>query len=732
MGEMRDISENQPGPADGGRVMRAALIGCGKIAKMHVSALAGAGVSLVAVCDRDRQRAAQIAALAPGARAYDDADALLAEMRPDVVHVLTSPASHATLAIKSAQAGAHVLVEKPVALSVEEADAMIEAARVNGVRVMANHNWLFKPSVQRARALVESGEIGDVVHVESYYGLTDEAAQFAAAGGAHWAYRLPGGVFTNFLPHLVYLQDEFLAGIESVAGVTVGRDPHAEDQPSELTALVQGRRATGVMTVSTRARPYTRYLRVFGTKGIVHADLASEVTTVNRQRRLPRLVTKVLFNLEVVPQLAVGTVVNSAKVATGAMRNMPDLHAFVADLYRALASGQEPPTSADDGRTVVRVMEQVWARMPEPAHRPPAPAPVAPAEPRTPVERRIVDDGGIRGRVVVTGAAGYLGRHVASALVRCGADVRAVVRDPSRVPRDLERETEVVTANLVDADSVHAAVRDVDLVVHCAALTTNNVPWSLHEETNIRGTTTLFGAARDAGVRRLVHVSSVIVYGLDAPSNKPLSEATRLPTGVDPWAFYQRSKFEAERALTNGAASAGPEIVVVRPGIIYGPGAEGPLKRGLVQLGSIRLTIGRGGNHLPLTYVDNVVDGIMLALVSPAAAGQAYNLVDQPQPQIRTAALRAAAVVGEPTRLVPVSPTALARLARFLEHRRRVAEADSPPRLSRFQIASATRDVLYDSGKAHRELGWVSAVSLEEGLQRTFGTNGGPPAPAGR
>jgi 2-alkyl-3-oxoalkanoate reductase len=732
MGEMHTITEGRSGPVDEGQVMRAALIGCGKIAKMHVSALASAGVNLVAVCDRDGQRAAQIAALAPGARAYRDADALLAEMRPDAVHVLTSPASHAALAIKAAEAGAHVLVEKPVALSIDEADAMIDAARANGVRVMANHNWLFKPSVQRARALVEAGEIGEVVHVESYYGLTDEGAQFAAAGGGHWAYRLPGGVFTNFLPHLVYLQDEFLAGIESVAGVTVGRDPHADDQPSELTALVQGRRATGVMTVSIRARPYTRYLRVFGTKGIIHADLASEVTTVNRQRRLPRLVTKVLFNLEVIPQLAAGTAVNTAKVATGAMRNMPDLHAFVAELYGALATGREPPTSADDGRTVVRVMEQVWERMPERAHRRPAPAPVAAAEPRTPAERRIVDDGGIRGRVLVTGAAGYLGRHVASALLRCGADVRALVRDPTRVPRDLERDTEVVTANLVDADSVHAAMSDVDLVVHCAALTTNNVPWSLHEETNISGTRTVLGAARDAGARRLVHVSSVIVYGLEAPSNRPLAESTPLPTEVDRWAFYQRSKLEAERALTNGAAAAGPEIVIVRPGIIYGPGAESPLKRGLVQLGSTRLTIGRGANHLPLTYVDNVVDGILLALVSGAAAGQAYNLVDEPQPQIRSAALRAAAVTGEPTRLLPVSTTALTRIARFLEHRRELADADSPPRLSRFQIASAARDVLYDVGKARRELGWVSAVSLDEGLQRTLAANGGPPAAAGR
>jgi 2-alkyl-3-oxoalkanoate reductase len=407
---------------------------------------------------------------------------------------------------------------------------------------------------------------------------------------------------------------------------------------------------------------------------------------------------------------------------------MPDLHAFVAELYGALADGREPPTSADDGRTVVRVMEQVWERMPDAAHRPPPPASPARAEPRTPVERRIVEDGGIRGKVLVTGAAGYLGRHVASALVRCGADVRALVRDPARVPRELERDTEVVAANLVDADSVHAAMRDVDLVVHCAALTTNNVPWSQHEETNIGGTRTVLGAACDGGVRRLVHVSSVIVYGLDATSSPPLAESTPLPTEVDRWAYYQRSKLEAERALTNGAAAAGPEIVVVRPGIIYGPGAEGPLKKGLVQLGSTRLTIGRGANHLPLTYVDNVVDGILLGLVSPAAAGQTYNLVDEPQPQVRTAALRAAAVLGEPTRLLPVPSAVLTRIAEILERRHEKTQADSPPRLSRFQIASATRDVRYDVGKARRELGWVSAVSLDEGLERTFATNGDSPA----
>lgn len=698
--------------------MRAGLIGCGTIAKMHVSALQRAGVDVVAVCDRDPQRAAQLGGLATGARVFRDAGTLLAEVHPDVVHILTPPASHAPLAIEAAEAGAHVLIEKPVALSTSEADAMIQAARAHGVHVVANHNYLFKPSIQRARALVESGEVGEVVHVEAYYGLTDEAAQFAAAGGAHWAYRLPGGVFTNFLPNLVYLQDAFLGGIERVTGVAVGRDRSPDRHASELTVLVEGAHATGVMAISVRARPYAKFLRIFCTKGIVHADLVAEVTTVHRQRRLPRLLTKALFNLEVIPRLAAATAVNGVKVATGRMPNMPDLHAFVEELYAALAAGREPPTSAEDGRLVVRVMEEVWERMPETAANPRPAEPTPRVQRHTPAEQRIRDRGGIRGRVLVTGAAGYLGRHVAGALARCGADVRALVRDPARVPRELERDAEVVTGNLVDAGSVAAAMHDVDLTVHCAAVTTNNVSWSLHEETNVEGTRILLEAARNSGVSRLVHVSSVIVYGLDVQSEAPLTESTP-PSQPDRWGFYLRSKLQAERIISSGAAG-NTEVVIVRPGIIYGPGAEGSLKRGLLQLGSIRLTIGRADNHLPLIYVDNVVDGILLALTCPAAAGQAYNLVDEPQPETRTAALTAAAVLGEPTRLVPVSPMLLASVARVLEHRRDRRGADSPPRLSRFQIASATRDLRYDVAKARRELGWTSWVSLEEGVRRTF------------
>jgi predicted dehydrogenase len=318
------------------------------------------GVEVVAVCDTDPKRAAESAAYAASdCQAHTDLVALIENGRPDVVHVVTPPASHAEIAIQAARAGCHVLVEKPFALSVDEADAMVAAARDNHVALVPNHNYLLKPSVLKARRMLDEGAIGEVVFVDCYYGLSRELAS-----RPHWSYQLPGGVFTNFLPHLCYLQTEFLGTVESVAGVTMAGNSGRPGEPSELTVLLRGAAATGVMEISARARPYAKYVRVFGTKGIVHADLVSEVTTIHRERRRPRMVRKALFNLEEVVQLMGGTAANMAKVLARRMGNMPELDNVLRELYGALEEGRRPPFSGEEGRANVALMEQVWARMP--------------------------------------------------------------------------------------------------------------------------------------------------------------------------------------------------------------------------------------------------------------------------------------------------------------------------------------------------------------------------------
>ena len=273
--------------------------------------------------------------------------ALLIETeKPDAVHILTPPGAHAPLAIQAMEAGCHVLVEKPMTVSSADAERMVAVAKEHNVKLCVNHNYLFKPSVAQAREMVNNGEIGDVVSVNCYYGRSEVGN--TAASQAHWARRLPGGPFTDFLPHIIYLQLAFLGDIHSVPGVTIS-PVGAGEKATEMNALFQGSKASGSMSVSMMAQPYAKFVEIYGTKGIIHADLVREVCSVHRKRRLPGMLSKALYNLEDSVQLASGTVASTAKVALRKMKSMPGLRVLTQGFYDSIRNNSQPPVTGEDG-----------------------------------------------------------------------------------------------------------------------------------------------------------------------------------------------------------------------------------------------------------------------------------------------------------------------------------------------------------------------------------------------
>lgn len=698
--------------------LQAAIVGCGKISNAHISAVQAIGAEVCAVCDRDRFRAEDVARLI-GARAYGDLTSLLAAEHPDIVHILTPPATHEVLAIEALRAGCHALVEKPMALSLQEADHMLAAARENNVRLATVHNYLYKPSVTQARKLIEAGEIGAVVYVSAYYGLSGEGGAYAgSAGRAHWAWQLPGSAFTNFLPHLIYLQQAFMGRELAVAGVSL---TGAEDTPTELNILLEGQAITGSMAVSMRAKPYAKFVEIYGTKGIIHADLVREVCTVHRERPMPRMLSKVIFNVEDTIQLTSGTAVNTVKVGLGRMKNMPEMRHFMRAFYTRIANGEEPPVSGEAGRAMIRIMEAVWNKAPKKfaAARPTPAHDTAEAAPRTAAERRFA--GQKVGKVLVTGATGFLGHHLVAALVRCGADIRVLARDKNQVACEIAAHVELAQGDLRDPASLGAALRGVDTVFHCAAVTTNAMPWTTHHETNVCGTEAILKAAAQAGVRRVVYASSVIVYGLDRPADgHPIRESDGYAQNPEHWAYYMRSKLEADRLALRYWEEHQLPVTVLRLGVLYGEGGR-PISRGLAQIGALRLLVGSGRNTLPFTYVENAVDAMLLASIAPEAPGQAYNIVDDPQVRMRDVIRQNARLSGEQAIMLPVPPGLLTMVSRFLEARRERQQAEVPPPITHYVVRSACRDIAYDTRKAHEQLGWQPEVSLVEGLSRVNG-----------
>ncbi len=179
--------------------MKTAFIGCGRMARVHIRYVMKINdVQLVAVCDENETRAREIAPQ-HNVPHYTDLTQMLSETQPDAVHILTPPQTHARLTIQALEAGCHVLVEKPLCLTSEEADAIYKAAQLAGRLVSVDHTHLWSPLVQRVRQVAESGRLGGMLHVQ--YVMGDDYLEAVKAGYARWALELRGGVICDLIPH---------------------------------------------------------------------------------------------------------------------------------------------------------------------------------------------------------------------------------------------------------------------------------------------------------------------------------------------------------------------------------------------------------------------------------------------------------------------------------------------------------------------------------------------------
>lgn len=314
-------------------------------------------------------------------------------------------------------------------------------------------------------------------------------------------------------------------------------------------------------------------------------------------------------------------------------------------------------------------------------------------------------------RVLVTGATGFLGRHVVARLLDERLAVRALVRNPQASLPGVE----AIPGDLTDAVSLRSAMQGVDWVIHAAARVATSGSWAEFEAANVTGTATVLAAAAAARVKRVVHVSSLSVYAVEA-SGVTITEDSEYEAGAGERGFYSRSKLIADR-LALQAAHGGAPVTVARPGLLYGPGRKPPLARRAVKAGPLRVILGSPRYLLPMSYVENVADALLLAARTEGAAGKAYTIVDTNVPQAEYAA-RYREAAGEHWRSFYVPAGLLLPAARVAELAGRALRRPAP--LTRHQLQRTTWSARYDCRRAERELGWRPSVDLTEGLRRSF------------
>lgn len=197
--------------------LRVGVVGCGQIAQSHhlPSLCSLRNVDVVAVCDKDERVAEVVARRFRIRGSYTDFSRMLGAENLDIVDVCTTPESHAPLSILAMEGGCHVLVEKPMAVSIKEANEMISTSIKNRMSLGVVHNILFSPVIMKAKTLVQKGIIGDVIGVDIKF-PTHKGSRYLSKD--HWCHKLPGGIHTEILAHPIYLAQEFLGDLE-LAGV---------------------------------------------------------------------------------------------------------------------------------------------------------------------------------------------------------------------------------------------------------------------------------------------------------------------------------------------------------------------------------------------------------------------------------------------------------------------------------------------------------------------------------
>ncbi|HYM66464.1 MAG TPA: NAD-dependent epimerase/dehydratase family protein [Patescibacteria group bacterium] len=315
---------------------------------------------------------------------------------------------------------------------------------------------------------------------------------------------------------------------------------------------------------------------------------------------------------------------------------------------------------------------------------------------------------------LVTGAAGLLGSHVTRAVVARGERPRAMVRPGESTHRLAGLEADTFEADMGDPAALAKAVQGVDRVLHCAARTGPWGPAAEYETANVRGLRVLVEAAVAAGVKRIVHVSSITVHGNDVRG--AADESSPFREEPNP---YSRSKVAGERLLETIIRDQAAPVTIVRPGWIYGPGDTASFGRfaAMIQKGRM-VGFGSGANHVPLIFVSDVADGILLASEVERALGRTYLLVnDEPVTQAGYFGAIAAALGVPPPRLRIPYRLALV-LGATSETAGRLARMQNPPPLMRYGIQLIGGENRFSIARARQELGFSPQVMLAEGVRR--------------
>lgn len=691
--------------------MKIGMLGAGYILKSHATAVqAIEGASLRAVADISAGRARQAAETYGFEHAFGSIEEL-ARSDCDIVHILLPPFLHIQAAEALIDAGKSVFLEKPMGLGSAECAALCDRAEARGVRLGVNHNFLFLPGYEAIRTAVQSGELGriDGVSVNWLWGLP----QLQHGPFDTWMLAAPANLIFELGAHLGAFAVDLAGPVAVKAAVSaLPLDlPTGRQAFRHWSMIGEAGRAAVTLSLSTVPGQADQYLRVRGSGGSAQFDFARDIGWREVTTHDNPILNAHASAASIARQVAQRARSDRRRRIRAALRKGPEAAPFEESIYRSIRAFYEAGTEGVDARHSGRFATEVIRLCEDIAEAAGAGLPSLSGVSVT------APEGATSPTVLVVGGTGFIGRRLVRDLVERGLGVRVLSRSANAAAIDLRGlRVHIVQGSHGDPAKVREALRGIETVYHLAKC--DGRRWRDYVEGDIRPTRVLAEAVVEARVRRFVYTGTIDSYSSDDPSHG-INSSTPLDRRIASRNLYARSKAACEAMLRELHRSKGLPLVIMRPGIVIGPGT--PITHlGVAHFASethVRFW-GDGSNKLPFVLVDDVADALARAHDAPGIEGETFLLTSPPlltaQDYVREVSRRAGVRIDARSRpawrdwLPDLAKEAAKNLIRHPNRRR--------PSLHDWRCRSHRSP--YDSSDTRERLGWTPVADRDEMIAR--------------
>jgi len=690
--------------------MKIGIIGCGLNSDYHINfARSYPGLEIAGIVDRDEKKAKDCAQRYNIPGIFSSIKDLVEQSKPDVLHIVTPPKTHFSLVKEAIALKCHVLVEKPLALNLQEAKELYDLAERNNVKLCTMHNHFYDPCMAGVHERVKQGDFGKIINVESYYGLNTQIPAFReypVPNVLPWLYDLPGGVYHDFMAHPLYVMLDYTGKPREIKVMhrTCGTLPHGI--PDELRILINGEKAFGTLTFSFAAKPHLHFVRIYGTSMMAEVDFNTMTNVMHPVSSLPKAAQKATYNLSESWQLFKSTTANVINFVRGKLKPYQGMKILIHRFYDYIQGKGEIPVTREQALLVMETMDEIWRQVP------PKPLNFAPIIPQAAYAVKQKE------KVLVTGGTGFLGNWLVRRLITEGYPVRVLARKLSKIDHLKAMGVEIFFGDVADLESLTAAFQGIDLVLHAAADTAGNA--KAGELSTIQGTKNIIDLSRRFAVRKLVYVSSCSVYGVaDYKEGDIVTEESSLERFPERRGHYSLAKLKAEQIVTEAMADKMPPIVCLRPGTYFGPGGDifTPMM-GLSAGHKMFAIIGRGDFILPLVSIDNLVDAIIAVMRKDESNGRIYNVVDSDLPSKRQYVESLLKKLYPGAKYLYLPYTVFYGIVYLQEIM--IGMLKRSPFLTRYRLVSSQKKISYDSSRIRNELKWTPPSTMQNTYEKVI------------